>query len=67
MPSSFKARGGCGKTVVASFVAQSIQATGEPLVCIDTDPTNKSFADITSLRVERVQLLNGMKLKRRGE
>ncbi len=55
-------KGGCGKTVVASLLAQSIQATGEPLVCIDTDPTNKSFADITSLRVERVQLLNGMKL-----
>jgi hypothetical protein len=42
-------KGGCGKTYVASLIAQALQERGEPLVCFDTDRENASPRDIAAL------------------
>ena len=40
------------------MLAQSLKERGEPVLCLDTDPVNKSFSAIGSLGVERVELLD---------
>jgi len=49
-------KGGCGKTYVASLIAQALQEKGEPVVCFDTDRENASLRDIPALRAEPVSL-----------
>lgn len=50
-------KGGVGKTYVASLIAQYLREKGEPVVCLDTDPVNASFAAIPALAAEPVDLL----------
>lgn len=52
-------KGGIGKTVVASLIAQCLRERSEPVVCIDTDPVNSSFAAIKALGAEPVRILAG--------
>ncbi|MBN8904928.1 MAG: hypothetical protein BGO51_26220 [Rhodospirillales bacterium 69-11] len=49
-------KGGCGKTYVASLIAQSLLERGEPVVCFDTDRENASLRDIPALKAEPVSL-----------
>jgi CobQ/CobB/MinD/ParA nucleotide binding domain len=49
-------KGGCGKTYVASLIAQALQERGEPVVCFDTDRENASLRDIAALQAEPVSL-----------
>src|ERR1700739_1555908 len=49
-------KGGCGKTYVASLIAQALQERGEPVVCFDTDRQNASLRDIAALKAEPVSL-----------
>lgn len=49
-------KGGCGKTYVASLIAQALQERGEPVVCFDTDRENASLRDIPALKAEPVSL-----------
>jgi CobQ/CobB/MinD/ParA nucleotide binding domain len=49
-------KGGCGKTYVASLIAQALQEKGEPVVCFDTDRENASLRDITALAAQPVGL-----------
>ena len=49
-------KGGCGKTYVASLIAQALLERGEPVVCFDTDRENASLRDIPSLKAEPVSL-----------
>jgi hypothetical protein len=49
-------KGGCGKTFVASLIAQALQERGEPVVCFDTDRENASLRDIAALKAEPVSL-----------
>jgi hypothetical protein len=49
-------KGGCGKTFVASLIAQALQERGEPVVCFDTDRENASLRDIPALKAEPVSL-----------
>ena len=49
-------KGGCGKTYVASLIAQALQERGEPVVCFDTDRENASLRDIPALQAEPVSL-----------
>lgn len=55
-------KGGCGKTLVASLIAQSLKERGEPVVCIDTDPVNRSFTAIETLGAQPVRLVKGNKV-----
>ena len=49
-------KGGCGKTYVASLIAQALRERGEPVVCLDTDRENASLRDIPALKAEPVSL-----------
>ena len=50
-------KGGVGKSLVASFLAQWLADQGRLDRCFDTDPVNGSFQTIPALRVEPVELL----------
>jgi hypothetical protein len=49
-------KGGVGKTLVASLLAQALQEKGEPVLCLDADPVNASLTEISALNVEPVDL-----------
>ncbi len=49
-------KGGCGKTYIASLIAQALMERGEPVVCFDTDRENASLHDIAALKAEPVSL-----------
>lgn len=49
-------KGGCGKTYVASLIAQALHERGEPVICFDTDRENASLRDIPALKAEPVSL-----------
>ena len=50
-------KGGVGKSLVASFLAQYLTDQDRLGGCFDTDPVNGSFQTIPALRVEPVELL----------
>lgn len=52
-----QAKGGVGKTFVASLLAQFYREKAAPLVCLDTDPVNGSFSAIRTLEARHVSLL----------
>lgn len=46
-------KGGVGKSLIASLLAQHFQMRGfDPLLAIDTDPVNATFAGYTAFKVE---------------
>lgn len=55
-------KGGIGKSLVSSLLAQFTREAGRPLVCLDTDPVQNTFAQIESLGVEVVDLLDGQRI-----
>lgn len=50
-------KGGVGKSLAASMLAQFLKSRGETPLCIDTDPTNATFAGFKSLNVRKLALL----------
>jgi hypothetical protein len=52
-------KGGVGKTLVASLLAQFYLGKDAPLICLDTDPVNSSFSSIRALAARHVNLLTG--------
>lgn len=50
-------KGGVGKTLTASLIAQWMMESGEPVVCVDVDPVQQSFALISALNATPVDLL----------
>ena len=55
-------KGGVGKTMAALLLSQVITDKGEPVMCIDTDPVNASFSNLSSLPSDRVSIFNGNKV-----
>ncbi|WP_434779056.1 conjugal transfer protein TraL [Neisseria sp. Ec49-e6-T10] len=53
-------KGGVGKSLVASFIAQYLRATNQdtPVHCFDTDPVNPTFSRYKALDVSVVNILN---------
>jgi adenylylsulfate kinase-like enzyme len=49
-------KGGVGKSVVASWLAEFLMGRGQPVRCIDGDPVNRSLAQIKALNVEKLNL-----------
>ncbi len=49
-------KGGCGKTFIASLIAQALIERGEPVLCLDTDRENASLTDIPTLKAKPVAL-----------
>ncbi|CAB4192167.1 conjugal transfer protein TraL [uncultured Caudovirales phage] len=52
-------KGGIGKTLGASLIAQWLREQGEAVAVIDADPVQASLASIASLAAEEVTLLEG--------
>jgi hypothetical protein len=52
-------KGGVGKTLIASLLAQYLMEAGRPVSCYDTDPVNSSLSAITALAAKPVDLLDG--------
>ena len=50
-------KGGVGKSLAASMLAQYLTKRGESPLCIDTDPINATLAGFQSLNVSKVELL----------
>jgi hypothetical protein len=51
-------KGGVGKSVVASWLAEFLQNSGTSVCCIDGDPVNRSFGQYKALRAEKLDLVN---------
>jgi hypothetical protein len=63
---SLQGKGGVGKSLVASILAQYFMNKGIPIRCIDTDPVNHTFAQYKRLPVEIVKLIHGGSIDQRG-
>jgi len=50
-------KGGIGKSLVSSFLAQYFIDQGVPLLCLDTDPINATFTAISALEVQQVAIM----------
>ncbi len=54
---SLQGKGGVGKSLVASILAQYLNGRARAIRCIDSDPVNKTFSQYKSLRCESLPLL----------
>jgi CO dehydrogenase nickel-insertion accessory protein CooC1 len=50
-------KGWIGKTLVASLLAQYLREVDRPLVCLDTDPVNRSLVGFAALDAKPIELL----------
>ena len=51
-------KGGIGKSVVASWLAEYLKTRGKQVHCIDGDPVNRSLAQYKHLNAEKLDLVN---------
>jgi len=51
-------KGGVGKSVVATWLAEFLIDRGQPVRCIDGDPVNRSLGQYRAFNAERLDLLN---------
>lgn len=62
---TLQGKGGVGKSLVASLVAQYLKENNRPVVIVDTDPVNATLAGYKSLAVQRLELMqDGVLLER---
>lgn len=52
-------KGGVGKSVTASMLAQYFRSKGVAPLCLDTDPVNATFSGYKGLEVERLEIQKG--------
>lgn len=52
-------KGGVGKSLVATLLAQHYLGRGLTPICVDTDPVNATFAGYQKLGVERLDIMEG--------
>lgn len=53
---TLQGKGGVGKSLVASILAQYLRSASRTVHCIDTDPINRTFAQYSALGAHRLQL-----------
>ena len=63
---SLQGKGGVGKSLVASILAQYFQFTGRQIECIDTDPVNRTFSQYKAVNASRLELLRNGNIDPRG-
>lgn len=51
-------KGGVGKSVIASLIAQFYASREQPIKCIDTDPVNATLGGYNALDVKRIDLMH---------
>ena len=54
---SLQGKGGVGKSVVASWLAQYFQSKQIPVICIDTDPVNETLSQFKDLHADHLNVL----------
>lgn len=55
---SLQGKGGVGKSLVASILAQYFRHGGRDLRCIDTDPVNQTFSQYKALEAQHLDLMS---------
>jgi hypothetical protein len=63
---SLQGKGGVGKSLIASFLAQYFKSRCGAVQCIDTDPINHTFAQYKQLDVQKIKLLRDGNIDQRG-
>lgn len=63
---TLQGKGGVGKSVVATFLAQHRQEREYELICLDTDPINATFSQFDGLQVKRLNIMDGLTIKARA-
>jgi len=63
---SLQGKGGVGKSLVASILAQYFEHRGRSVQCIDTDPVNNTLSQYKALRSQRLELLREGGIDQRG-
>ncbi len=54
---TLQGKGGVGKSVVSSLLAQYLLSKEQKVVCIDTDPVNNTFEGYAGLQARRIELM----------
>jgi hypothetical protein len=63
---SLQGKGGVGKSLIASILAQYFADRRREIQCIDTDPVNRTLFQYKALNVSRLELLRDGSLDQRG-
>jgi len=63
---SLQGKGGVGKSLVASILAQYFRDRGREVRCVDTDPVNSTLFQYKALNVSRLDLLRDGSIDQRG-
>jgi hypothetical protein len=59
-------KGGVGKTMLATVLAQYLRERGQSLLCVDTDPINATFFGFGALEVQRLEIMEGDEINSRN-
>lgn len=62
---TLQGKGGVGKSLVASLLAQYHRGKGVPVVAVDTDPVNATLSGYEALAPRRLELLDGSRVDER--
>jgi Mrp family chromosome partitioning ATPase len=63
---TLQGKGGVGKSLVASILAQYFRHRGAEIHCVDTDPVNQTFSQYIELGAEHLALMHDGKIDSRG-
>lgn len=63
---TLQGKGGVGKSLVASILAQYFRHRGAEIHCLDTDPVNQTLSQYTELRAEHLALMDDGRIDSRG-
>jgi hypothetical protein len=59
-------KGGVGKSMIASAIAQYKASKGQSPLCIDTDPVNATFEGYKALKARRLNIMDGDEINTRN-
>lgn len=57
-----QSKGGAGKSVVATLLAQYLKQQTDDVLIVDTDPNNKTLGSYSALNVQKIEVLNDKNL-----
>lgn len=56
---TLQGKGGVGKSLVSSLIAQYLRSKNKPVIVVDTDPVNATLSGYEALNVRRLELMQG--------
>jgi CobQ/CobB/MinD/ParA nucleotide binding domain len=62
---TLQGKGGVGKSYIASLIAQQRMDRGVSVLCVDTDPVNRTFSQYEAFGARQLDLLEGSKVNER--